>query len=186
MRLLRGNLASAVRFDSPELATGGKSTSEVLRGWAVFKLFTYDSIVDNSLKVGLLSPHMYTSHTYPPSRQKQLFSVGQKLLGKRLFESLMRSTVFGQFAGGVDEADAAKTCAKLSRKGISSVWQYSVEQDMRLARGKKSDLCKLFNSHYMTQNGRKSRRNTAAGSSLPEAKRTLLKNDRAVRFASTQ
>ena len=64
----------------------------------------------------------------------QLFSVAQKLLGEKLFESLMRRTVFGQFAGGVDEEDAAKTCAKLSRKGISSVWQYSVEQDVRLAK----------------------------------------------------
>eukprot|EP00731_Ephydatia_muelleri_P022552 Em0015g135a len=110
LRCVRRTYASAVRFDSPELATGGKSTSEVLRGWTVFKLFTYDPIVDNSLK---------------------LFSVAQKLLGERLFESLLRGTVFGQFAGGVDEEDAAKTCAKLSRKGISSVWQYSVEQDVR-------------------------------------------------------
>lgn len=41
-----------VRFDSPHAVTRGKSTWEVLRGWLVFKLFTYDILVDNSLKVG--------------------------------------------------------------------------------------------------------------------------------------
>ena len=91
----------------------------------------YTSVIPSHANVARTS---HTSnYTHRPLRRKQLFSIGQKLLGKRLFESLMRSTVFGQFAGGVDEADAAKTCAKLSRKGISSVWQYSVEQDIRLA-----------------------------------------------------
>ncbi len=41
-----------VRFDSPEAVTRGKSTWEVFRGWLVFKLFTYDWLVDNNLKVG--------------------------------------------------------------------------------------------------------------------------------------
>ena len=40
-----------VRFDSPEEATSGKSTWEVFRGWLVFKLLTYDFLVDHSLRV---------------------------------------------------------------------------------------------------------------------------------------
>lgn len=40
-----------VQFDSPEVATAGKTTREVLRGWLVFKLFTYDYLVENSVKV---------------------------------------------------------------------------------------------------------------------------------------
>ena len=42
---------SRVRFDNPEVATRGKSAWEVIRGWLVFKLFTYDSVVDNNLEV---------------------------------------------------------------------------------------------------------------------------------------
>lgn len=40
-----------VRFDSSEAVTRGKSTWEVMRGWLVFKLFAYDTLVDNSMKV---------------------------------------------------------------------------------------------------------------------------------------
>ena len=41
----------AVKFDSPQVATQGKANREVFRGWLVFKLLTYDFMVDNSLKV---------------------------------------------------------------------------------------------------------------------------------------
>ncbi len=40
-----------VDFGDPEIATRGKTTWEVFRGWLVFKIFTYDAIVDNSIKV---------------------------------------------------------------------------------------------------------------------------------------
>ena len=45
---------AAVQFDSPEVATAGKSTKEVFRGWVVFKLLTYDFLVNNSLRVSLV------------------------------------------------------------------------------------------------------------------------------------
>lgn len=35
----------------PEQIFARKSAGELLRGWAVFKMFTYDSLVDNSLEV---------------------------------------------------------------------------------------------------------------------------------------
>ena len=40
-----------IDFGDPTRATQGKTTWEVLRGWLVFKIFTYDVIVNNSLKV---------------------------------------------------------------------------------------------------------------------------------------
>ena len=43
-----------MQFDSPEVATAGKSTKEILRGWVVFKLLTYDFLVNNSLRVSLM------------------------------------------------------------------------------------------------------------------------------------
>lgn len=43
-----------VTFGDSEWATRGKTTWEVFRGWLVFKLFSYDILVDNSLKVNYL------------------------------------------------------------------------------------------------------------------------------------
>lgn len=45
-----------VRFDSTEVVARGKSTWEVLRGWLVFRIFTFDTLVDNSLKVSVNIP----------------------------------------------------------------------------------------------------------------------------------
>lgn len=36
---------------TPEAVTAGKSLAEVIRGWAVFKLFDFDVVVDHNLKV---------------------------------------------------------------------------------------------------------------------------------------
>ena len=38
--------------------------------------------------------------------------------------------MFGQFAGGTDETDTAKTVEKLAQRNISSIWNYSIEQDV--------------------------------------------------------
>ena len=40
-----------VRFDSPQAVAKGKSTWEVFRGWLVFKMFSYDMLVDNGAMV---------------------------------------------------------------------------------------------------------------------------------------
>lgn len=40
-----------VGFDDPAMVTRGKSIWEVMRGWLVFKMFTFDTLVDNSLRV---------------------------------------------------------------------------------------------------------------------------------------
>lgn len=40
-----------IKMSCPKQAFGVKSNWELFRGWMVFKTFTYDCIVDNSLKV---------------------------------------------------------------------------------------------------------------------------------------
>ena len=52
----RDGSREAVKFDSPEVATAGKTVWEVFRGWMVFKLFTYDFPVDHSMKVCFSQP----------------------------------------------------------------------------------------------------------------------------------
>ena len=46
-----GRERRVVIFDDSERSIQGKSTWEVVRGWLVFKLLSYDILVDNSLKV---------------------------------------------------------------------------------------------------------------------------------------
>lgn len=51
----RGETPPPVRFDSSEAVTRGKTTWEVMRGWLVFKLFAYDTLVENSMKVSCVA-----------------------------------------------------------------------------------------------------------------------------------
>ena len=51
-----------------------KPLSEILRGWFVYKLFTFDKIVENS---------------------DSLTKFAQKVFGKRMFEKLMKMTIYG-------------------------------------------------------------------------------------------
>ena len=61
----------------------------------------------------------------------QLYNLSRKLLGRWITGKLLRATVFGQFAGGVDEEDSVKTVERLAQRNISSIWNYSIEQDVR-------------------------------------------------------
>ncbi len=65
--------------------------------------------------------------TYP----LQLYGISKRLLGRWLTEKLMRATVFGHFAGGKDVEETAQTVRRLAGRGISSIWQYCIEQDIR-------------------------------------------------------
>lgn len=60
----------------------------------------------------------------------QLYSISKRVLGRWLTEKILRATVFGQFAGGVDEKDTLATVQKHAKRNISSIWNYSTEQDI--------------------------------------------------------
>ena len=45
------NVEGIYNMSCPKQAFGVKSNWELFRGWMVFRMFTHDSIVDNSLKV---------------------------------------------------------------------------------------------------------------------------------------
>jgi len=60
----------------------------------------------------------------------QLYSISKRVLGRWLTEKILRATVFGQFAGGVDEKDTLVTVQKHAKRNISSIWNYSTEQDI--------------------------------------------------------
>ena len=59
-----------------------------------------------------------------------MYNISRRVFGVRLTEKLLRMTVFGQFAGGLDERDSERTVRQLADKGVSSIWFYSVDTDL--------------------------------------------------------
>ena len=57
--------------------------------------------------------------------------MSKSLLGLRLTERLLRATVGGQFLGGFSEEETARVADTLATRNICSLWNYSVEQDLR-------------------------------------------------------
>ena len=60
----------------------------------------------------------------------QLLQFGRSVLGKRLFEAMMRSSFYGQFVAGVDEEDIKPAMRRNLGWGIKSILDYSVEKDL--------------------------------------------------------
>ena len=47
-------------------------------------------------------------------------------------ERLLRITLLGQFAGGLDERDCKTTVLRLAEQNVSSLWFFSIERDVGL------------------------------------------------------
>ncbi|XP_078682101.1 hydroxyproline dehydrogenase-like isoform X2 [Branchiostoma floridae x Branchiostoma belcheri] len=96
-------------FDDPTQAFKTKSTWEIARALLVLRLCSFDVLVDNSLK---------------------LMKVGQRLLGRRLFEAVMRATFYGQFIGGDSEKEIEATVRRLLNSGIQTLPAITIEEDI--------------------------------------------------------
>ena len=70
---------------------------------------------------------------------KQLLNIGRRILGRTLFNKLMKATIYGQFVGGEDKIDIQGTISKNMAFGVKSILDYSAEEDMSSA--KVSCLC---------------------------------------------
>ena len=90
-------------------AMRSKKFGEVLRGWFVFKLFTFDKLVENS---------------------DSLTKISQKVFGRRLFEKLMKMTIYGHFVAGEGREEVTQCISKLKESGIKCVLDYSAEEDV--------------------------------------------------------
>uniref|UniRef100_A0A914HDN8 Proline dehydrogenase n=1 Tax=Globodera rostochiensis TaxID=31243 RepID=A0A914HDN8_GLORO len=61
---------------------------------------------------------------------QKMMRVARVLLGKRLFNALMRSTFYGHFVAGENIDEVSETVAELQRFGVKSILDYSVEADI--------------------------------------------------------
>ncbi|KAI6657642.1 Proline dehydrogenase 1, mitochondrial-like isoform X2 [Oopsacas minuta] len=86
-----------------------KQFSEILRGWFVYKLFTFDKLVENS---------------------DNLTKIAQKVFGAKLFEKLLKMTIYGHFVAGEEKSEVMQCISKLREGGIKCVLDYSAEEDV--------------------------------------------------------
>uniref|UniRef100_A0A4W5R2M4 Proline dehydrogenase n=1 Tax=Hucho hucho TaxID=62062 RepID=A0A4W5R2M4_9TELE len=94
-----------IDFDNTHEAYKSKDNIELLRSLLVFKLCTFDFLVD---------------------KNKELMDLSKKVFGQRLFERLMKMTFYGQFVAGEDHNSIKPLIHKNQAFGVGSVLDYIV------------------------------------------------------------
>uniref|UniRef100_A0A671QH16 Proline dehydrogenase n=1 Tax=Sinocyclocheilus anshuiensis TaxID=1608454 RepID=A0A671QH16_9TELE len=109
----------SIDFDNTQEAYKSKDTLELLRSLLVFKLCTFDFLVD---------------------KNKELMDLSKKVFGQRLFEKLMKMTFYGQFVAGEDQNTIKPLIEKNQAFGVGSVLDYSVEEDLTQEEAEKKEM----------------------------------------------
>ncbi|XP_059381857.1 proline dehydrogenase 1, mitochondrial [Carassius carassius] len=112
-------LRISIDFDNTQEAYKSKDTLELLRSLLVFKLCTFDFLVD---------------------KNKELTDLSRKVLGQQLFEKLMKMTFYGQFVAGEDQNAIKPLIEKNQAFGVGSVLDYSVEEDLTQEEAEKKEM----------------------------------------------
>lgn len=60
----------------------------------------------------------------------QIMDLSKKLLGRAMFEKLMKMTFYGQFVAGEDHQSIKPLIQKNRAFGVGAVLDYSVEEDL--------------------------------------------------------
>ncbi|XP_028851965.1 proline dehydrogenase 1, mitochondrial [Denticeps clupeoides] len=113
----RGKIS--IDFEQTEEAYKSKSTLELLRSLLVFKLCSYDLVVDKNMEI---------------------MSLSKKLLGQSLFEKAMKATFYGQFVAGEDHQSIRPLIQKNQTYGVGAVLDYSVEEDLTQEEAEKKEM----------------------------------------------
>ncbi|XP_071497117.1 proline dehydrogenase 1, mitochondrial-like [Diadema antillarum] len=99
----------SLSFSCPVTAYRSKTTAEICRAALVLKLCQFEFLIKHN---------------------KKLLSLSRKMLGKRLFEALMKATFYGHFVAGEDQPSIQPLVARLNRYGVGAILDYSVEEDI--------------------------------------------------------
>ncbi|XP_039906593.1 proline dehydrogenase 1, mitochondrial isoform X2 [Simochromis diagramma] len=112
----------SVDFEQTREAYKSKDSLELLRSLVVFKLCSYDFLVD---------------------KNKEVMDLAKKILGQKTFDQFMKMTFYGQFVAGEDHNDIKPLIQKNHSFGVGSVLDYSVEEDISQeeAERKEMDSC---------------------------------------------
>nr|XP_054587022.1 proline dehydrogenase 1, mitochondrial [Nothobranchius furzeri] len=111
---------TSVDFERTREAYRSKASSELLRSLLVFKLCSYDFLVDNNMEI---------------------MDLGKKILGPKAFNQLMKITFYGQFVAGEDHVAIKPLIQKNQAFGVGSVLDYSVEEDISRNENQEINSC---------------------------------------------
>lgn len=114
----RGQPKLDLTFEDSKTAFKSKTNLQLLRGYLVFQLCSFNILVDN---------------------QKALLDLSRKLLGKNLFNLLMKTTFYGHFVAGEDQKGIAPNVESMMKYGVKSILDYSAEEDLASEKSVKSD-----------------------------------------------
>ncbi|XP_059844045.1 proline dehydrogenase 1, mitochondrial-like [Hypanus sabinus] len=106
-------------FSNYQEAYRNKTSAEVVRSLVVFRLCSYDILVN---------------------RQKELINLSRIVLGKWLFRQLMKMTFYGQFVAGEDQEDIKPLIRRNRSFGVGSILDYSVEEDLTQEEAEKKEM----------------------------------------------
>lgn len=113
------NAMPFVDFDNTREVYRSKTTRELIRSLAVFKMCSFDFLV---------------------KRNRELMNLSRKLLGKQLFEQLMKMTFYGQFVAGEDQETIKPLIQRNQTFGVGSILDYSVEEDLTQEEAVKKEM----------------------------------------------
>uniref|UniRef100_A0A671QR10 Proline dehydrogenase n=1 Tax=Sinocyclocheilus anshuiensis TaxID=1608454 RepID=A0A671QR10_9TELE len=109
----------AIDFEQTKEAYKSKDTLELLRSLVVFKLCSYDILVD---------------------KNKEIMDLSRKLLGQNMFEQFMKMTFYGQFVAGEDHQSIRPVVQKNQAYGVGAVLDYSVEEDLSQEEAERKEM----------------------------------------------
>nr|XP_033810327.1 proline dehydrogenase 1, mitochondrial-like isoform X1 [Geotrypetes seraphini] len=111
--------APDICFRDPQEAYRSKATWELLRSLLVFRLCSYDALVN---------------------RNEQLMSLCRAILGQQLFKELMKMTFYGQFVAGENQESIKSVIRRNRAFGVGSILDYCVEEDLTKEEAEKKDV----------------------------------------------
>ncbi|KAM6930982.1 proline dehydrogenase 1, mitochondrial [Xenentodon cancila] len=116
----------SVDFEQTQEAYKSKDSLELLRSLVVFKLCSYDFLVD---------------------KNKEIMDLGKKILGLKAFDQVMKMTFYGQFVAGEDHLAIKPLLQKNQAFGVGSVLDYSVEEDINQKNAEGSSVSAAGGKH---------------------------------------
>uniref|UniRef100_A0A914E6G6 Proline dehydrogenase n=1 Tax=Acrobeloides nanus TaxID=290746 RepID=A0A914E6G6_9BILA len=96
-------------FENTQAAFKSKTNFALLRGLLVFRICSYDKLVQNN---------------------ERLLHGMKKVCGKTLFKKILRLTFFGHFVGGENIPEVKPVMSNMARFGVKSILDYSAESDI--------------------------------------------------------
>ncbi|KAM4615724.1 proline dehydrogenase 1, mitochondrial [Polymixia lowei] len=130
-----------VDFEQTREAYKSKDSLELLRSLVVFKLCSYDFLVD---------------------KNKEIMDLGKMVMGQKAFEQFMKMTFYGQFVAGEDHRAIRPLLQKNQAFGVGSVLDYSVEEDIHQEETEKKEMGAKYTTHKQPGDRRGGRGPTGA------------------------